>query len=303
MSDARVSESSRLQDGRTLSYAEYGVPDGRPVVWCHGLPGSRLDLSIGAGPELVSELGLRVLAPDRPGFGRSDPHPGRSYASYADDVRQLADACGIGRFAVLGYSGGSGGSGYALSCAAALSHRVDSVGIVSGAGPRSTPRFSTGLWRTDKVMLLLSRWLPVAARAALRSAARDVRSKPETFLRTLRKDLSASPHDVELLKEPDAAQRILTAFTEATALGPDGCVLDWALWRRPWQVDLATAADRPIHLWHGDQDPVIPAHHSRHLQALLPGAQLHAWPGEGHFHDDARWREVFAALKDPPNPS
>ena len=52
-----------LPDGRALSFTEYVVPGGRPVLWCHGLPGSRLDLSIGAGPALIAELALRVLAP------------------------------------------------------------------------------------------------------------------------------------------------------------------------------------------------------------------------------------------------
>ncbi len=196
MTGARTDESIQLRDGRTLFFAEYGRPAGRPVVWFHGLPGSRLDLSTGAGPALISELGLRVLAPDRPGFGRSDAHRGRSYGSFTQDVRELVDACQLDRFVALAYSGGAA---YALACAATIGDRVESVGIVSGAGPRSTPAFSKGMWRTDKLMLPLSRWMPAGARAALRAAARDVRRQPEKFLRTLRKDLSASPHDVELL--------------------------------------------------------------------------------------------------------
>ena len=49
---------------------------------------------------------MRVLCPDRPGIGLSDPKPDRTIAGYADDVEALADALGLGRFAVLGASSG-----------------------------------------------------------------------------------------------------------------------------------------------------------------------------------------------------
>lgn len=285
-----------LPDGRKLSYAEYGVPGGRPVLWCHGLPGSRLDLSIGAGPALLAELGLHVLAPDRPGFGRSDLHPGRSYASFARDIRVLCDAREVQRFAAVGYSAGAG---YALACAAVLGDRVDAVTVVSGAGPRSTPGFVKGMWRTDRLMLPLSRRAPALARALLRPATVQARRRPEAFLRSLRRDVAGSPHDVQVLADPDAAERVLTAFTEATARGPAGCVTDWGVWARPWDVDLSLAAGCPVQLWHGDEDPVIPLHHAQHLHALVPGSALQVWPGEGHFHDDLRWREVLTPLRRP----
>lgn len=290
MSTPNIDSRVRTADGRTVTYAEYGLSDGRPVVWLHGLPGSRRDLSIGKGPGIVSEIGLRVLAPDRPGFGGSSPHARRSHSSFATDVRDLADACGVDRFAVLGYSGGAG---YALACAALLQDRVDAVGIVSGAGPSSTPGWTKGMWRTDKVMLPLSRWTPALARTAMRSAAKQARKHPEKFLQTLRKDVAGSPHDVAVLQDNDAVERVLTAFTEATEQGPDGCVSDWAVWARPWDFDIRSAAGRPVWLWHGDQDPVIPLRHAQHLQTLLPGANLCVWQNEGHFHDDDHWYEVL----------
>jgi pimeloyl-ACP methyl ester carboxylesterase len=63
---------------------------------------------------------VRVLCPDRPGIGRSDPHPERTIPGYANDVNTLVDAMGFERFAVLGYSGGGP---YALACGAKLSER------------------------------------------------------------------------------------------------------------------------------------------------------------------------------------
>jgi len=121
-----LNRSVLLPDRRTLTYAEYGIPDGRVVLWMHGLPGSRLDWSIGNGPALVTELGLRVIAPDRPGFGRSTPHRGRTHASFAKDLDVLTQSLGIETGTLLGYSGGAP---YALAATQAnVGHlRVDGV--------------------------------------------------------------------------------------------------------------------------------------------------------------------------------
>ena len=286
--------SIRLPDGRTLAYAEYGVPDGRVVLWMHGLPGSRLDWSIGNGPALVTELGLRVIAPDRPGFGRSTPHTGRTHASFAKDLDVLTQSLGIETGTLLGYSGGAP---YALAAAQTRTGGLsaDAVVLVSPIGPRSTPQFGHGLGQTDKVMLTLVR-VPSLARLAMRSAIRAAREQPDKFLGTLRKDFSRSASDIRLLDDPETAERVLTAFREATAQGAGGCVSDWALWGKKWSLDRHSGLAR-THIWHGDDDPLVPLHHAQHLQQLCPGSQLNVWSGEGHLHDDHAWREVLSALQ------
>src|SRR5581483_9655535 len=92
-----------LADGRVLGYAEYGDPGGTPLVYLHGFPGSRI--AGGVLDEAARAAGVRVLAPDRPGLGLSSPRPGRTLLDLADDVRELADALAIDRFAVVGESG------------------------------------------------------------------------------------------------------------------------------------------------------------------------------------------------------
>ena len=77
-------ELVRLSDGRRVAIASHGDPQGRPLFLFHGTPGSRLGLPYGDGP--AKERGVRVVCPDRPGVGRSDPHPGRTIPDYADDV-------------------------------------------------------------------------------------------------------------------------------------------------------------------------------------------------------------------------
>src|SRR5437899_12705534 len=102
-----------LSDGRRLGYAQYGSPNGSPLMYFHGWPSSRLEPRV--AENLCADLGLQVIAPDRPGFGLSDFKPGRTLASWPEDVRALAASLGFHRFAVLGVSGGGP---YAIACAA-----------------------------------------------------------------------------------------------------------------------------------------------------------------------------------------
>src|SRR5262249_39080994 len=84
-----------------LSYAEFGRPEGDPVLYFHGSPSSRLEPLL-LGDEMLGRLGLRVISPDRPGMGGSDFQPGRRITDWPADVTSLADAPGLDRFAVRG---------------------------------------------------------------------------------------------------------------------------------------------------------------------------------------------------------
>lgn len=98
--------------GRELAYTDIGDPGGPCVFFFHGAPMSRLHL-IGLEDQFAAQ-GLRVLSPDRPGYGRSSPQVGRSMADWPQDIAALADALGIDRFLVAAHS--SGGP-YAVACA------------------------------------------------------------------------------------------------------------------------------------------------------------------------------------------
>src|SRR5439155_19171014 len=109
--------SIRLSDGRRLAYAEWGVSDGFPVFYFHGTPHSRLWCPDEAATRSAN---VRLIAPDRPGIGLSDVKAARSYGDYPSDVVSLADALGIERFAVVGWSSGGADAG---ACAALLAER------------------------------------------------------------------------------------------------------------------------------------------------------------------------------------
>jgi pimeloyl-ACP methyl ester carboxylesterase len=115
----RVDDLIALPDGRSLAYAEFGDPDGRPVLFFHGTPGYRLNPWT-TNAEMRS-LEVRLIALDRPGVGRSTPRPQRRLLDWPDDVQTLAGSLGLERFAVVGFSNGGP---HAAACAYKLGTRV-----------------------------------------------------------------------------------------------------------------------------------------------------------------------------------
>jgi len=120
-----------LRDGRRLSLAQWGPRDGVPVVYAHGLLGSKL-----RGREAVESvlhaLHIRWIVPYRPGFGASDPHPGRVPLDYTADLEEVVDRLGLARVGIVGVSAGTP---YALGAALALPERVERVALVGGIAP------------------------------------------------------------------------------------------------------------------------------------------------------------------------
>jgi pimeloyl-ACP methyl ester carboxylesterase len=108
----------RLRNGRSLSYATYGDPHGKPVLLAHRTAGSRLERH--PDDAIARSLGARLIVPDRPGYGLSTFQRGRTLLEWPEDVVALADALGIERFALLGLGGGGP---YALACACRIGLR------------------------------------------------------------------------------------------------------------------------------------------------------------------------------------
>src|SRR5271157_2358409 len=125
-----TNQEIKLKDGRKLGYTECGNPQGKPVFYFHGTPGSRIECNIFL--EAANSIGARIIVADRPGFGLSDFQKGRRILDWPNDVAELADNLGIDRFAILGLSGGGP---YAAACAFKIPERLKAVAMVSSAYP------------------------------------------------------------------------------------------------------------------------------------------------------------------------
>ena len=276
----------RLPDGRRLGVASHGDPDGRPIFLNHGTPASRLGHEFTDAPARAK--GIRVLCPDRPGIGRSDPVRGRTLAGWADDVVALADVLGIDRFAVLGYSCGGP---FALAVAAGAPDRVTVAGLMAGVGPIDRPGARQGLSKSDLQLLDLAQRRPWAARALLRALHLGARVAPSAALRSFKREVSAV--DQRLLDEQGPS--VMAFFVEALRQGPQGVIDDYLLWAGPWGFELEQLR-APVHVWQGDDDLMVPMHHADDMVARFPNATLHRVPGAGHVSIQLQIGEILDSL-------
>lgn len=262
-----------LADGRLLSYAEYGRPDGLPLVYCHGFPGSRLEAQLAA--PLAERLGVRLIAPDRPGFGLSSPLPGRRFGDWPADLAQLLAVLQIETFSLLGVSGGAP---YALA-AATLLPRVERVGLVCGLGPldAASLRSMSPLGRCG---LMVARHAPWLARGGYRLLARTICRHSARFLGWM--TAGVPQVDREVLARPEVRSAILNSFGESVRQGGAAGAEELLLYARHWDI-LPSACQAPVQLWHGELDATVPVAFGRRLAAGLPHCQTHFLPDEGHY--------------------
>lgn len=279
----------RLRDGRSLAFAEYGDPSGVPVFFFHGLPSCRL---MHPDAEVSRTLGVRVLVADRPGFGRSDPKPGRSLLDWADDLAELADQLELPRFAVVGPSGGGP---FVAACACRLAPRITHAAILGGSGPVDAPGALAGITLERRVGYWLARHAPALLRLALRWRG-DPRRDPERFFAGYTRH--NPPPDQTLLARPEVRAMFLASYAEATRQGLGAFAWELQLVARPWGFRLEDLRV-PIGIWHGAEDHLTPVGMARALARAIPDAALHILPGEGHLFFLSRWPEIVAELLTP----
>lgn len=267
----------RARDGRTLCVrVADGEPD-RSVLMMHGSPGS--GVLYDGWIEDAAARGIRLVSYDRPGYGGSSPHPGRTVADCASDVTAIADALGMDRFGVWGWSGGGP---YALACAALLSDRVLAAAVLASAAPWDADglNFFAGMGQgnVDDVKLYFSD--PDTARA------KNVEDRDAVLATTLAQQQEMLS---TLLSETDAA--VLSGEfaawllrTEQTGLGPgdEGWWDDQAAQFAPWGFAPA-AVTAPVKIWHGRHDRFVPIDHGRWLADHVAGADSELSDTDGHL--------------------
>ncbi len=263
-----------LPDGRRLSYAAFGAADGPLVVVLDG-PGSR-GLARAASPR-AEELGLRLVAPDRAGFGRSTQIDGDRVAAWPRDHAALLDALGARRAGIVAQSGGTP---YALAAAAALGERTTGVALVAPMGPLAERAMRASSGTQVRRAAMLGRRAPWLLRLALAAVGRQAAKDPEKAAAKIAADLP--PRDAEIMRDP-ANWAIHQRSTAEIFSRPDAIAHEIARLAHPWNVDLS-AVDVPVAMWSGDRDDVHPTGHARRLAELLAhDAPVHVVPGAGTF--------------------
>jgi pimeloyl-ACP methyl ester carboxylesterase len=256
-----------------LGYDEYGAPEGKPVFYFHGHPSSRLDWpGLVDNADSASELNVRIIAVDRPGYGLSDFQAGRQILDWPDDVVELADALQLDRFAVLGYSGGGP---YAAVCAFKISERLTATAIVSGMGPADAPGTKDGF-----------SWIyagkgPVTRRLLLMMTSLGVRKKPDQFISKMKESLKGPDKEL-ILDKPEMLETTVEIFVEALRPGIAGTQQEAGLYAQPWGFQLQDITAE-VYLWHGEEDGNVLVSVGRYVAGAIPNCHANFIENEGHL--------------------
>lgn len=264
-----------LQSGRKLAYEEYGDPAGTPLLYFHGWPGSRLQGEL-FHPSGV-EHGLRIIACDRPGLGKSDFQPGRQLLDWPPVMRELAAHLQADQFHVLGVSGGGP---YVLAMAHAMPERLLSAGVICGAPPLKLVGTQELMW-TYKLALWGQRHMPLLLGPGLAVAARFL-GLPRDHSATRLYMKQQCERDREAMSDAELFRIMTSAGRESLLSGAKAVSTDGNIYSSDWGIDLETV-QFPVRYWHGARDNNIPPALVERFVKRLPQATLTILPEEGHY--------------------
>ncbi len=223
-------------------------------------------------------------------MGQSSPQKVRTYSGWADDLITIADTLGYQEFGVTGWSQGGP---WALSAAA----YIDPLRLrhVSSIAPGSY-----GAFGDNSAAEYLSKIDALGGSLALRFkpgfrlmyAALGVTAKhfSESFVKQVRN--GASDYDRRILLQPEIATAFGNACAECFAHGSDGLVRDAELLYRHWAFDVKQI-ERPVHLWQGLDDLLVPDPINKAVADAMPGTVWHPVEGAGHFIAVGAGEDIF----------
>lgn len=266
-----------LPGGQKLGYDELGSSTGRPVFYFHGTPSARVEWQLFGLDALASKLGLRLIAVDRPGMGLSDFQPGRQIGSWPADVTALADGLGLGRFSILGFSGGTP---YALACALKIPDRLVSVGLVGTEAPFTLPGLTQGMNHQSLQFLELNRDKPWLARLIQSSMAVTARLAPAALIAQA---MNALPEpDQAVLTQPVVQKAFIHTLLESMRRGTRGPQVDTALMVSLWDFNPADIKFK-VQMWQGEKDADAPPVMARYIKSVIPRSVITFYPQEAHL--------------------
>jgi pimeloyl-ACP methyl ester carboxylesterase len=265
------------RDGRTLKVLERGDANGRPVLAHNGTPNSRLLFDHDA--DRAAARGVRLISYDRPGYGESSPNPGRTFASCADDVRDIAAALGIERLAVWGISGGGP---HAIACAALLGDLVPAVAVLASPAPWGADGldYFAGMGELNVEDIRLELDDPIAARAKCESDRVEMLGVELDGLIGILQTLLA-PVDAAILSG-ELGEYLIACTQSGLAPGAEGWWEDNEALLAPWGFELG-AIETPVLLHHGRHDRFVPFAHGEWLAAQIPRVDARLSEDDGHL--------------------
>lgn len=276
------SKTLALHDGRQIGYGEWGAPEGRAAFFFHGTPGSRLLTR--PFDKAAKERDIRLIGLDRPGYGLSSFHEGRTLLDYPNDVVQVADLLGIDRFAVMG---ASGGGPYVFACAHSLRDRVSGGLAISSIGPTEAMEEAT------RLALEAAAQHPELTEQQLAAFPEMARTDRAGLIKNLQAAVQEDFRSVAQ-ENTEPLEAFIDHHIEGQRSGAQGTIHDQQLFLQPWGFDLESIKV-PIQIWVGGNEQLLSD--ARYLAEKVPNSELTIREGAGHIEGLWLTDELLDLLK------
>ena len=277
----------KLKDGRELEFLDNGINSEKAIIFHHGTPGHASMWTDWL--EAAAAQGIRALSYSRAGYGTSDRNPGRSVLSVNGDIAQLLDSKSVTKFVSIGWSGGGPHciantfeprNVGAISLAGVGAYGVDDLDFLEGMGPENHDEFGAAL----KGEASIDQWMQDNVFGMKSVTGEEIR---EAFGGLI------GEADKAVL-QGETADHMAASMRSAIAVSFDGWIDDDLVFIKSWGFDLA-AITKPVFLWQGDDDFMVPHAHSYWLEKHIPTATLSFKAGEGHISLTIKYRSEILA--------
>ena len=282
----RLNQKITLNDNRILGFAEYGPENGQPVFFLHSVFGCRYEVP--DLPDVLEKLNIRLIVPDRPGYGLSDNLNERSIMQWSDDFIQLYKSVNVNKIPIIGYSMGGP---YAIACAIKYPDLVSKVVLVSSAYQVKKIEDLDGMLPSYKFLLGLCRFAPSIAKKFYNSF----------FIKLAKKDTEKFRYNIIVDEQERSVVeqtfvRIVSdkCVDELVNVNSEGSVQDMLLSSRLWGFDIEDVAV-PMEVWHGENDKHTPKKQIELLTEGMSGCQSFYFKNEGHMVIFSHWEEILGA--------
>lgn len=270
----KENKTLKLVDGRVLGYAEYGDPNGKPVFFFHGWPGSRF-----SGKETdaaAKKNGVRIISTDRPGIGLSTFKSGRKLLDWPDDVKELADYLKIKKFSVMGVSGGGP---YVAVCAYKIPERIIKAGIVVGLAPVDVKGNLDGMSINGRLA-----WANYHKSSFFRSLATLAVAIEFRYLPILGLFMAFPTKEDSLLFQEAIKNKSGEgdSVKEAFRQGIKGPEMELKIYTDEWGFDLQDIKTK-TYLWYGAKDKCVSLNMGKYYKAQIPASELFIDPDGVHL--------------------
>ena len=273
----------KLADGRELQYLDNATSSDQAVVFHHGTPGHSSMWS--PWLSLLATAGINAIAISRPGYGSSSRQSNREVFSITSDITELLNSLGVKKFVSIGWSGGGPHclattfeprNVGAITLAGVGAYGVSDLNFLEGMGQENHDEFGAALAGETSVR----NWLIENASAMQTVSGDDIREAFGGLIGVADK----------AVLEGDYAEEMAASMRAGIEGSFDGWIDDDIAFIKDWGFDLAKIA-KPVHLWQGDDDLMVPHSHSKWLEKHSPTSQLRFIPGQGHISLGINYQE------------